>query len=140
MIKNVLVIAAHPDDEILGEAGTIKKLTNEGLCCRALIIAEGLTSRAAKRSDYDLDELKDVTEDEKKNLTSMCDDLQKSIDQNNVEEIKTKKAALEKAAQDLATRVYQQKQESQNNNNSSNDSNSGKSGDDVVDADYTDIN
>ena len=62
-MQNVLVIAAHPDDEILGEAGTIRKLTDEGVCCRALIIAEGLTSRSAKRSDHDLSELEKLQND-----------------------------------------------------------------------------
>lgn len=63
MIKNVLVIAAHPDDEILGQAGTIRRLANEGMCCRAVIVAEGLTSRAAKRSDADLSGLKELRSD-----------------------------------------------------------------------------
>lgn len=59
-MKNVLVIAAHPDDELLGVGGTIRSLTNEGVCARAVILAEGLTSRGDKRSDteqYELDEL-----------------------------------------------------------------------------------
>ena len=62
-MKNVLVIAAHPDDEILGEAGTIRKLANEGVCCRAVIIAEGLTSRADRRNDADFEELKELQAD-----------------------------------------------------------------------------
>lgn len=60
-MKNVLVIAAHPDDELLGEGGTIRGLTDQGVCCRAVILGEGLTSRADHRSDMDrsaLDELK----------------------------------------------------------------------------------
>lgn len=62
-MKNVLVIAAHPDDEILGQAGTIRRLTNEGVYCRAVIVAEGLTSRADKRSDADFEELKKLQAD-----------------------------------------------------------------------------
>lgn len=62
-MQNVLVIAAHPDDEILGEAGTIRRLADEGICCRALIIAEGLTSRAAKRNDCNLSELEKLQDD-----------------------------------------------------------------------------
>lgn len=64
-MKNVLVIAAHPDDEILGQAGTIRRLSNEGVCCRAVIVAEGLTSRAKKRSEADLSELKELQADAK---------------------------------------------------------------------------
>lgn len=39
--KNVLVIAAHPDDEILGLAGTLKKLMNEGYKVTSVIMAKG---------------------------------------------------------------------------------------------------
>ncbi len=41
MSKNVLVIAAHPDDEILGSGGTIKKLVNSGYKVTTVIAAKG---------------------------------------------------------------------------------------------------
>jgi LmbE family N-acetylglucosaminyl deacetylase len=41
MSKNVLVIAAHPDDEILGSGGTIKKLVNSGHRVISVIVAKG---------------------------------------------------------------------------------------------------
>ena len=62
-MKNVLVIAAHPDDEILGQGGTVRRLADEGVCCRAVIIAEGLTSRAGKRDDVDRSELRRLQAD-----------------------------------------------------------------------------
>ena len=43
---NVLVVAAHPDDEVLGCGGTIARLASEGATVSILILAEGLTSRA----------------------------------------------------------------------------------------------
>ena len=43
-MKNVLVVAAHPDDELLGIGGTVRRLADEGICVRAVILAEGLTS------------------------------------------------------------------------------------------------
>lgn len=45
-MKNILVIAAHPDDEVLGCGGTIARLTSEGARVSILILANGLTSRA----------------------------------------------------------------------------------------------
>ena len=42
---NVLVIAAHPDDEVLGCGGTIARLAAEGHAVSILILANGLTSR-----------------------------------------------------------------------------------------------
>lgn len=43
---NILVIAAHPDDEVLGCGGTIARLAAEGASVSILILANGLTSRA----------------------------------------------------------------------------------------------
>ena len=56
-MNNILVVAAHPDDELLGEGGTIRRLVNEGCSARALILAEGITSRSNKREDADQAEL-----------------------------------------------------------------------------------
>ncbi len=42
---NVLVIAAHPDDEVLGCGGTIARYAQEGHAVSILILANGLTSR-----------------------------------------------------------------------------------------------
>lgn len=43
--KVVLVIAAHPDDEVLGCGGTIAKHCNNGDEVHVVILAEGITSR-----------------------------------------------------------------------------------------------
>lgn len=42
---NVLVVAAHPDDEVLGCGGTICRHTAEGAKVSILILGEGITSR-----------------------------------------------------------------------------------------------
>jgi len=44
-MKNILVIAAHPDDEVLGCGGTIARLISKGASVSILILANGLTSR-----------------------------------------------------------------------------------------------
>lgn len=49
--KKVLIVAAHPDDEMLGCGGTIARLINEGNEAYTLILGEGVTSRYAKGSD-----------------------------------------------------------------------------------------
>lgn len=44
--KKILVIVAHPDDEILGIGGTINKLVNSYGCeIKVVILGEGITSR-----------------------------------------------------------------------------------------------
>lgn len=48
---NVLVIAAHPDDEILGGGGTFARLAEEGHNVYLSILGEGMTSRSAQRED-----------------------------------------------------------------------------------------
>lgn len=45
MNKKILIIAAHPDDEVLGCGGTIAKLVNNGYEAYTLILGEGKTSR-----------------------------------------------------------------------------------------------
>lgn len=49
MNQTVLVIAAHPDDEVLGCGGTIARHVAEGDEVHILIMAEGLTSRDQTR-------------------------------------------------------------------------------------------
>lgn len=46
----ILVVAAHPDDEILGCGGTLKRLINEGNEAYSLILSDGTTSRYDKLS------------------------------------------------------------------------------------------
>ncbi len=45
----VLVVAAHPDDEVLGCGGTIARHADSGDQVQVLIVAEGSTSRQQKR-------------------------------------------------------------------------------------------
>lgn len=48
MHKKVLVVVAHPDDEVLGCGGTIAKHIDNGDIVSVLILADGETSREAK--------------------------------------------------------------------------------------------
>ena len=46
---NVLVIAAHPDDEVLGCGGTIARLAAAGDAVYVAVLGEGITSRYGRR-------------------------------------------------------------------------------------------
>ena len=46
---NVLVVAAHPDDEVLGCGGAIARHADEGDQVYVLIVSEGATSRLVRR-------------------------------------------------------------------------------------------
>jgi LmbE family N-acetylglucosaminyl deacetylase len=48
--KTVLVVAAHPDDEVLGCGATMAKHSRQGDEVHVYIMAEGLTSRDPKRN------------------------------------------------------------------------------------------
>lgn len=50
-MSNILVIAAHPDDEILGVGATAAKRAAQGDTVRALILGEGQTSRWENRQE-----------------------------------------------------------------------------------------
>lgn len=61
MSKNIFIIAAHPDDEILGCGGTIAKLVKQGNTAYTLILGEGVASRYDVKTphiDEELDKLK----------------------------------------------------------------------------------
>ena len=62
-MEKILVIAAHPDDELLGLGGTIRRLANEGKEIHAVIMAEGITSRSDKRDDADKSQLEELKKD-----------------------------------------------------------------------------
>ena len=49
MSKKILIVAAHPDDEVLGCFGTVARLINEGYEAYTLILGEGKTSRDEHR-------------------------------------------------------------------------------------------
>lgn len=68
MNKKVLVIAAHPDDEVLGCGGTIIKHVEDNDEVHIMILAEGITSRDITRNTLlRSEELKKLHED-----TSSC--------------------------------------------------------------------
>jgi molecular chaperone DnaK len=84
-----------------------------------------------------------VTKEQKDEVKKLRDELQEAIDKNDMDTLKTKLDALEKAANDMAQQMYQQQgaqagtaaggnaQESADSSTSSN-----KKDDDVVDADF----
>ncbi|MCB2407731.1 PIG-L deacetylase family protein [Hymenobacter lucidus] len=48
--KKILVVVAHPDDELLGLGATVHRLVRQqGCTARAVILGEGITSRSAVR-------------------------------------------------------------------------------------------
>ena len=81
-----------------------------------------------------LNDLKNVDPAEKENAEKLCNDLEKALEGKNVADIREKKEALEKVAQDIAVKAYQQTQEAQGQQG---DSSSKK--DDAVDADFSDV-
>lgn len=59
---NVLVVAAHPDDELLGCGGTASRLAKEGDSVFFSILGEGITSRPAKREQANLAAVRELSE------------------------------------------------------------------------------
>jgi len=48
MTQSILILAAHPDDEVLGCGGTIAKLADEGAAVHVAFLADGVFSRAGE--------------------------------------------------------------------------------------------
>lgn len=57
MSKQVLVVAAHPDDEVLGCGGTIARHCADGDTVSVLILAQGVVSRGVADQQAQLDRL-----------------------------------------------------------------------------------
>jgi LmbE family N-acetylglucosaminyl deacetylase len=70
MNKKILIIAAHPDDEVLGCFGTVAKFIKEGYEAYTLILGEGKTSRDEKR----------VVENKKDELNILNNEIKKAND------------------------------------------------------------
>ncbi|MGE0432703.1 MAG: PIG-L deacetylase family protein [Planctomycetota bacterium] len=60
---NVLVVAAHPDDEVLGCGGTMARHARAGDRVTVLILGEGATSRHATREATDATVLQNLADD-----------------------------------------------------------------------------
>jgi len=77
-----------------------------------------------------------VTKEQKEQVKALRDELQKMIDENDYDHLKSKLDELEKAAQAMAEAMYQQQNNAgANYSNMNNNSGNGKD-DDVVDADF----
>lgn len=49
MKKSILIVAAHPDDEVLGCGGAVARFIKEGADAHVMVLGEGITSRDDKR-------------------------------------------------------------------------------------------
>ena len=80
-----------------------------------------------------------VSEDQKTQVKALRDELQKAIDENDYDTLKTKLDELEKAAQAMAEAMYKQQaqQEQQQQAGSANTNTSSNNDDNIVDADFT---
>ncbi len=56
-MNRVLVVVAHPDDEVLGCGATMAKWSAEGVEVHVAILGEGATSRQASRTQTDVGEI-----------------------------------------------------------------------------------
>ncbi len=70
MSKKILIVVAHPDDEVLGCFGTVARLIKEGYEAYTLILGEGKTSR---------DEVRKV-ENKKNEMKILDKEIQKAND------------------------------------------------------------
>ncbi len=80
-----------------------------------------------------------VSDEEKSKVETLGNELQKAIDDNDLNEIKRKKEELEKVAQDLAARVYQQASQNAQGEKPKEEDNDDAEEGEVVDTPYEDV-
>ena len=68
-MRKILVIAAHPDDEVMGLGGTIARFSDEGVECHLLIVTDG--SSAQYRASDHLQDIIDAKKEETKNCANV---------------------------------------------------------------------
>ncbi|MBU1564936.1 MAG: PIG-L family deacetylase [Proteobacteria bacterium] len=66
MDGSVLVVAAHPDDEVLGCGGTIARMSREGRKVHILFVADGESSRSTESNGKNIQKLDDRLSDAKR--------------------------------------------------------------------------
>jgi len=71
-MNKILIIVAHPDDEVLGCGGTVARLNKEGHIIYTLILGEGVTSRDdirnRKKRENEIIDLRNYAEESNKIL------------------------------------------------------------------------
>ena len=77
-----------------------------------------------------------VTEDQKAQVKALRDELQKALDENDYDHLKSKLDELEKAAQAMSEAMYQQQAQQANAGADYSNNSSANNNDDVVDADF----
>ena len=79
--NNVLVIAAHPDDEILGCGGTLAKLKKNGFEIHIFFLSDGITARYEKK---DFNSIKVQKEIKNRNLQAVNALKKIGVKKNNI--------------------------------------------------------
>ncbi len=92
---------------------------------------------AAKKSVEDLGE--EVTEEEKNDIETKSEELTEALKGTDMDDIKAKKEALEKAAQGVATKVYQKAQQAAQAAQGDQANGQTETADDIVDADFEEV-
>jgi len=77
MAKKILIVAAHPDDEVLGCFGTVARLIKEGYEAYTLILGEGKTSRDDTR----------IAENKKDEIDLLNAEIQKANDTIGIKKV-----------------------------------------------------
>jgi len=77
MSKKILIVVAHPDDEVLGCFGTVARLIKEGYEAYTLILGEGKTSRDEQR----------VVEDKKDEIAVLNTEIQNANDAIGIKKV-----------------------------------------------------
>ncbi len=88
----ILVIAAHPDDEVLGMGGTIKKYTKAGNQVKIIIMATGIHARRSdqNKNSTQYNVKKAITSSMKNQVKELQKDAKKSAKILGVNDIEFK--------------------------------------------------